>query len=167
MSPLPQKLFAHEYIDYMCVGVFVWLFIIGFIYSGAHRPVWPVYGEYSYVPVQRWIHNLEHGAVVAVYHPCVNKRQLDDFRKLVKNCLYRHIITPYEKLDAERPFALIAWGRSLEMSVVDRELVVGFIRMNAKQGPEKMSRNGQYNGGVTEPAKVVSDIDDNNLCPNM
>lgn len=135
--------------------------------SGAHRPVWPVYGEYSYVPVQRWVHNLEHGAIVAAYHPCVNERLLDDFRNLVKKCLYRHIITPYEKLTTERPFALIAWGRSLEISVIDREIVVGFVRMNALQGPEKVSRDGQYNGGILELAKVVSDDDDNNLCPNM
>lgn len=117
--------------------------------------------------MQRWLHNLEHGAIVAVYHPCVNKRQLDEFRKLVKSCLYRHIITPYEKLDAERPFALIAWGRSLEMSVVVRDICIGFIRMNALQGPEKNSRNGQYRSGMIEPAKIVSDPGDNNLCPNM
>lgn len=110
---------------------------------------------------------MEHGAIVAAYHPCVNKRQLDDFRKLVKNCLYRHIITPYEKLDPERPFALIAWGRSLEMSVVVHNICIGFIRMNALQGPEKVARNGQYRAGIIEQAKIVSDIDDNNLCPNM
>lgn len=138
-----------------------------FFYSGTHRGVWPVYGEYSYVPVQRWIHNLEHGAIVAAYHPCCNQRQLNDFRKLVKNCLYRHIITPYEKLDAKRPFALIAWGRSLEMSVVHSQLVIAFIRMNALQGPEKTSRNGQYNSGILEQAKIVSDQDDNSLCPKM
>lgn len=137
------------------------------VFSGTHRSVWPLYGEYSYVPVQRWIHNLEHGAIVAVYHPCVNKRQLDDFRKMVKKCLYRHIITPYELLDAQRPFALIAWGRSLEMSVVYPELIVGFIRMNALQGPEKIARNGQYRAGMIEQAKIVSDKDDNSLCPNM
>lgn len=138
-----------------------------FVCSGTHRAVWPVYGEYSYVPVQRWLHNLEHGAIVATYHPCVNQRQLDDFRNLIKKCLYRHIITPYEKLTAERPFALIAWGRSLEMSVVDHEIIIGFIRMNALQGPEKVSRNGQYNKGIMEQAKIVSNADDANLCPNM
>lgn len=135
--------------------------------SGTHRYVWPAYGEYSYVPVQRWVHNLEHGAIVAAYHPCVNKRQLDDYRKLVKKCLYRHIITPYENLDAERPFALIAWGHSLEMSVVSSELIVVFIRMNALQAPERISRNGQYTLGIMEHAKFVSDKDDNSLCPNM
>lgn len=106
---------------------------------------------------------------MAVYHPCVNKRQLNDFRKLVKQCLYRHVITPYEQLDADRPFALIAWGRSLELSVIDREVVVGFIRMNALQGPEKVARNGQYNSGIIDRATIIqnSDENDNNLCPNM
>lgn len=81
--------------------------------------------------------------------------------------MYRHIITPYEHLDAERPFALIAWGRSLEMSVVHSQLVIAFIRMNALQGPERVSRNGQYTGGIIEQAKIVSDENDNSLCPNM
>lgn len=137
------------------------------MHSGTHRSVWPVYGEYEYVPVQRWVHTLEHGAIVAAYHPCVNKRQLDEFRKLVKKCLYRHIITPYEKLDAQRPFALIAWGQSLEMSVVNKDVIVVFIRMSALQGPEKISRTGQYNAGIIEMAKIVSDKDDKGLCPNM
>lgn len=97
----------------------------------------------------------------------MNKRQLEDFRKLVKNCLYRHIITPYEKLVAERPFALIAWGQSLEMSVIDHNIVILFIRMRALQGPEKVSRNGQYSSGIIEAAKYVSDVDDKSLCPNM
>uniref|UniRef100_V5ID89 Secreted protein n=2 Tax=Ixodes ricinus TaxID=34613 RepID=V5ID89_IXORI len=29
-----------------------------------HRPLWPRYGEYNYVPPQRWLHSIEHGAVV-------------------------------------------------------------------------------------------------------
>lgn len=136
-------------------------------FSGTHRLILPVYGEYTYLPAQRWIKSLEHGGIVAVYHPCVNKRQLNDLRKLIKQCLYRHIITPYEKLDAERPFALIAWGRSLEMSVVDRELVVAFIRMNALQGPKRTVQNALYTGGIIEQAKIVSDKDDNSLCPNI
>lgn len=81
--------------------------------------------------------------------------------------MYRHIITPYEKLSADRPFVLIAWGRSLEMSYVDHQLIIGFIRMNALQGPEKLAKNGQYNGGLIEKAKTVSNADDENLCPFM
>lgn len=134
--------------------------------SGAHRQLWLEYGEYDYAPKQRWIHNLEHGAIVFLYHPCANKRQLNKFRKIVKGCLYRHIITAYEKLDPDRPFALVAWGKSLEMSYMVREHVVGFIRLNAIQAPERIGKNGQYNGGIIERAKSVSD-DDQNLCPGM
>lgn len=138
-----------------------------FSFSGTHRPNWPVYGEYDYVPVQRWIHTLEHGGIVALYHPCANKRQLNKLKDLVKSCLFRHVITAYEKLTPEHPIALVAWGKSLEMSYVDPEVVKVFIRMNALQGPEKTSRDGQYNHGLIENASVVSDINDSNLCPGL
>ena len=26
---------------------------------GPHRPLWPLWGEYEFVPVQRWLHALE------------------------------------------------------------------------------------------------------------
>lgn len=28
---------------------------------GDHRPLWPIFGEYKFVPPQRWLHNIEHG----------------------------------------------------------------------------------------------------------
>lgn len=80
--------------------------------------------------------------------------------------MYRHIITPYEKLLPDHPFALVAWGKSLEMSYIHRELIIAFIRMNALQAPERIGKNGQYNSGLIEKAKTVSD-DDQNLCPLM
>lgn len=43
---------------------------------GAHRPLWPKYGEYEFCPVQRWLHSIEHGAVVLLYHPCANKNEV-------------------------------------------------------------------------------------------
>jgi len=33
--------------------------IILLIPSGDHRPVWPKFGEYIFVPPQRWLHNIE------------------------------------------------------------------------------------------------------------
>ena len=68
---------------------------------GDHRPLWPVYGEYKYVPVQRWLHSLEvlrkrkrkfkkinfvffllsfkHGSIVMLYHPCSHPMEVIDF----------------------------------------------------------------------------------------
>jgi Protein of unknown function (DUF3105) len=85
----------------------------------------------------------------------------------VRGCLRRHIITPYEHLSSERPFALAAWGTSLEMSVIDTQLIVAFIKNFAKTGPEKTSRDGQYKVELLEPAKIITDADDFALCPNV
>lgn len=62
--------------------------------------------------------------------------------------------------------ALVAWGKSLEMSVVVPEIVIRFIKENALRGPEKTATNGQYEKLLINHADVVSTIDDSVLCPN-
>lgn len=97
----------------------------------------------------------------------MNFMQVNKLKELVKKCLYRYVITPSERLDQWRPFALVAWGKSVEMSVIDADVVMGFIRMNALQGPEKVSRDGQYDQALISKAAVVTTQDDELLCPNM
>lgn len=132
---------------------------------GPHRPLWPKYGEYKFLPKQRWLHNLEHGAIVMLYHPCANKEEVKRLRLLVTGCLYRHIITPYTLLDHNRPLALLAWGSRFQMSKVQPQLVVQFIRGSALRGPEHKSTDGQFDFELRKPAAVVSDQDDHTLCP--
>jgi Protein of unknown function (DUF3105) len=134
---------------------------------GYHRPLWAAYGEYTYLPPQRWLHNLEHGAIVFLYHPCANKNLVEKLKRLVKSCLYRYLITPYRNLTAERPFALVGWATSLEFGVIDQQTFTDFIKKYAKSGPEKTSRNGQYKEFLIEPAKFVSDADDSEICLKM
>ena len=43
---------------------------------GPHRPNWASFGEYSYCPPERYQHNLEHGCVIMLYHPCLDKQQV-------------------------------------------------------------------------------------------
>ncbi|CAG2113541.1 unnamed protein product [Medioppia subpectinata] len=43
---------------------------------GDHRPLWPVFGEYKFVPKQRWLHNIEttsagHQLYPKAYHNAV------------------------------------------------------------------------------------------------
>lgn len=71
-------------------------------FSGTHRPLWPKYGEYKYVPKQRWLHNLEHGAIVMLYHPCADEREIAKLKRIIQKCLFRHIITPYNGLTTDR-----------------------------------------------------------------
>nr|XP_050849830.1 uncharacterized protein LOC127063748 isoform X3 [Vespula vulgaris] len=69
---------------------------------GTHRALWPVYGEYKFLPKQRWLHSMEHGAVVMLYHPCANPLEVKRLKSLIKGCLRRHIITPYNLLEEDR-----------------------------------------------------------------
>lgn len=134
---------------------------------GAHRPLWAKYGEYMFLPIQRWLHNVEHGAIVLLYHPCANVQELTLLKNIVKKCLFRHIITPYILLTMDYPFALVAWGHSLEMSIVDPSLAISFIKEHALRGPETKFDDGQYDYKLMEHAEVISNEEDSHLCPNM
>uniref|UniRef100_A0A1I7XTN0 Uncharacterized protein n=1 Tax=Heterorhabditis bacteriophora TaxID=37862 RepID=A0A1I7XTN0_HETBA len=152
---------------------------------GDHRPNWAKYGEYLYLPVQRWMHNLEHGTIVLLYHPCVDQGELSKLREIVTKCLYRHIITPYNKLSDRlvgfyrskmtlffnfsidlilQPLALVAWGAKLEMNQVISQQAIDFIKMHARIAPEDLFKNGLYDRYLIRPAVKVNDDMDNDLC---
>ncbi|KAL6727996.1 hypothetical protein Aduo_009813 [Ancylostoma duodenale] len=134
---------------------------------GDHRPNWARYGEYLYVPEQRWLHNLEHGSIILLYHPCADQTELQKLRHIVTSCLYRHVITPYNKLAKERPFALVSWGAMMGMGFVEEQKVISFIKEHARVAPEDLSKDGIYDQFLIHPAAVVSDEMDNNLCPSL
>lgn len=134
---------------------------------GNHRPNWARYGEYLYVPEQRWLHNLEHGAIILLYHPCVNQAELNRLRSIVANCLYRHVITPYNKLSETRPLALVSWGSKLEMNFVDVQTAVSFIKTHARIAPEDISRDGIYDDYLIHAARIVSDEMDSGICSSF
>ncbi|XP_015784093.1 uncharacterized protein LOC107361735 [Tetranychus urticae] len=135
---------------------------------GDHRPLWPVFGEYKYVPPQRWLHNIEHGAVVMLYHPCAHPFMVNRLRAIVRGCIRKHIITPYVHLDPDRPLALISWGCSLKINYVKRQEIVNFIRTTALHGPEgKYAKEGQFTKNLIKIATVPkgSNYNDTQLCP--
>uniref|UniRef100_A0A182SQC1 39S ribosomal protein L54, mitochondrial n=1 Tax=Anopheles maculatus TaxID=74869 RepID=A0A182SQC1_9DIPT len=90
--------------------------------------------------------------------------QVDELKRIVKECLYRHVITPSQLPNKDRPFALVTWHATLEFSVLERTIVESFIEKYALKGPEQTHRDGQYDHLLVEPAKVVSTIDDSTLC---
>lgn len=135
-----------------------------------HRPLWPVFGEYKYVPPQRWLHNIEHGAIVMLYHPCTHPYYVNELRSIVRGCIRKHIVTPYVHLSPERPLALVAWGCRYEMSTVDQEEVVAFIKEKALKGPEAFyPKEGQYTHMLIKTAvpPVGSDMNDTVICPGL
>ncbi|XP_023307778.2 uncharacterized protein LOC111689544 isoform X1 [Lucilia cuprina] len=136
---------------------------------GAYRPLAPKYGSYSYLPPQRWLHSLADGAIVLLYHPCAFAGQIDQLQNTLKGCLYRHIITPSQQLTPQRPLALLAWGKSLQMSVVDDAIAVKFIKDNAKLGfrqkQQKLKLSSKmYDAGLLTEAHLVTDEQDEEIC---
>merc|ERR1712212_228001 len=139
-------------------------------HHGDHRPVWPKFGEYKFVPVQRWLHNIEHGAVVMLYHPCTHYTLVDKLRKIVTGCIRKHIITPYHALSENQPLALVAWGCRLLMSDANEKTVVEFIQQKGLKGPEgTYPKEGQYTHQLIHLATAPpgSDMNDSVLCPKQ
>ncbi|XP_078681587.1 uncharacterized protein LOC144916332 isoform X1 [Branchiostoma floridae x Branchiostoma belcheri] len=138
-------------------------------HSGMHRPKWAKYGTYKYLPPQRWLHNIEHGAVVALYDPCAPQTQVDVLKQTVRRCLRKHIITPYTKLTHTYPFALSAWGCTLEMAHINVTEVQGWIVQHALQSGEESreTKDGQYSHWLLQAADVVSDLQESVICPDI
>ena len=142
---------------------------------GPHRPNWASFGEYrycsqvfrgefmslgfSYLPMERWQHNLEHGCIVLLYHPCLDQHevgtiihysltpppQVTTVKRVLSGCLRKHIITPSRLPTLSRPVILIAWGFYLEFQFKDLSRMKSFISTHALGGPEgNYSKDGLY-----------------------
>lgn len=131
---------------------------------GPHRPAWAKYGEYKFLPRQRWLHNLEHGSVVMLYHPCTHPVLVQRMRTVLKGCLFRHIISPYNLVPMDRPIVLVTWGNRLYMNDVDTKLATDYIKKYANHAKETTARDGQYDHLLIEAAEVISP-DDISICP--
>ena len=119
--------------------------------SGSHRPMWAKWGEYEYLPPERWLHNLEHGGIAFLYHPCAPQEMIDQLRALARSIpdddfgAFCWVMTPYDQL--RTPIAVIAWEWSLEMSCVSEEELKTFISRTYRQAPEEIARDGSYELG--------------------
>jgi len=137
---------------------------------GDHRPVWPKFGEYSFVPHQRWLHNIEHGAVVMLYHPCAHHSLVQKLRALVTGCIRKHIISPSSLVAEDKPLVLVAWGCRLSMASVDEKEVSDFIKKHGLKGPEgTYPKEGQYTQNLVKLAEAPpgSTIEDSVICPKF
>jgi hypothetical protein len=64
-----------------------------------------------------------------------------------------------------QPLALVTWGCRLTMSTVQLGIAKNFIKQHALRGPEKVSREGQYDLDLEVPADILTDVEDSVLCP--
>jgi len=110
--------------------------------------MWGRWGEYEYMPPQRYIHNLEHGGIAILYHPCVEKEIVDSLRALACSIpdddggAFRWVLTPY--VDLPSNIAVVAWEWTYLNDCFDAVTINEFIDEHYRNAPEDFYYNGSY-----------------------
>ena len=106
--------------------------------SGQHNSCWGDWGVHdAELRTERWVHNLEHGGVVFLYH--CEPACPDDVQTLAKFVSERPLalLTPYARLPTK--FAVVSWGVRLLSSCLDIEAFAAFYAAHVNRGREMVS----------------------------
>jgi hypothetical protein len=105
--------------------------------GGNHNPCWGQWRVYDTpLPVENWVHNLEHGGVVLLYNcPDGCKAEVSDLSDFV-GAHPRTLLTKYTDMD--KRFAVIAWEYRLLMDDLDLDAVDEFYVAHFDQAPESI-----------------------------
>lgn len=79
------------------------------IFSGTHRPLWPRYGEYKFVPRQRWVHNLE-------VNNCIAHLEMSCFVYLQLDLKYGLSVLGFDIMSNGKPKLTFQWDLLLPSS---------------------------------------------------
>jgi hypothetical protein len=106
--------------------------------GGPHNSCWGNWGvQDTELPPERWVHNLEHGGVVFLYH-CEEACDADvESLKALVAAHPRTILTSYAQLPTR--FAVVAWGHRIESDCVDAQAFEAFYDEHFDRGPESIS----------------------------
>lgn len=109
-----------------------------------HRGMWARWGEYRSLPPQRWLHNLEHGGIAFLYHPCADASVVDALRAIARDQGddFRWILTPYADLPSA--VAVVAWEWRYQAECVQVDEIEQFISQRHGMAPEDIASDGRY-----------------------
>jgi len=128
---------------------------------GRHRERWAKWGEYEFLPEARWMHNLEHGSIIFLYNPCLNKASLCAIRRFIQKWQqklgeiewenggetlqdgFRFILTPFK--DLATPMAMVAWGHIYASKCFNSADMDDFVQRYYRMGVEDWPPGGAYN----------------------
>ncbi|MCA9560945.1 MAG: DUF3105 domain-containing protein [Myxococcales bacterium] len=119
--------------------------------SGDHRGQWARWGEYDYLPPQRWLHNLEHGGAALLYHPCAPAETVDALRAYAdgrpddEGGPFRYVLTPYP--DLPTTVAVVTWTWRWQAECVRPDEMDDFLDQTYRTAPEDIGSDGSYDTG--------------------
>jgi hypothetical protein len=115
---------------------------------GPHRPEWAKWGAYKFLPPQTWIHNLEHGGVVLLYHPCTPPDVVAQLRQWAHDHApdgggpLRWVLTPYPGLP--QPVMAVTWGWRYGAACVRPAELDAFLQAHYRKATEDVGTSGGY-----------------------
>lgn len=115
---------------------------------GNHRGMWAEWGEYKYLPPERWLHNLEHGGAAVLYHPDAPKATIEGLRQFVqtrpadKGGKFRYVLTPFPGL--KTTVAVVTWGWKFEAACFDGNGIEAFLKLHYRKAPEDFGFPGDF-----------------------
>ena len=102
---------------------------------------WGVYEQE--IPPETWVHNLEHGGLVILYHcvtPCPDlAQQLREVSATFPRSKWGHVkllVAPYGQLKSR--LAILAWAWIEELDDFDRARLLRAYSARVDQGPEDL-----------------------------
>jgi hypothetical protein len=123
-----------------------------------HRQMWPKWGQYTYLPTERWLHHVEHGGIALLYQPCLNERDVCRLQRFASapgaitmvqpnyrgGTAFRWVLTPYPGL--AKKFAIASFGKVLLRDCFNESEAAEFVHDNYGHGDieKNMFTNGQY-----------------------
>jgi len=105
--------------------------------GGPHNSCWGEYGVHD-TPLadERWVHNLEHGAVVYLYRcPDGCDAEVQDLADLASS---RPLALVTEYLDLPTRFGAVAWGVRLLTDAFDQDAFEAFYAAHSDHAPESI-----------------------------
>jgi len=138
---------------------------------GRHRERWPKWGEYEYLPTQRWLHAIEHGGFAFLYNHCLKPKDLCLIRRYIQKWKhrmehgdlqnsrmrgsdrgagknegpgeFRFVMTPFRHL--QRAFAVMSWGEMYMSKGFNEATLDEFVEKNYRKAWEDFQTPGMYN----------------------
>ncbi|XP_076817736.1 uncharacterized protein LOC143463210 [Clavelina lepadiformis] len=136
--------------------------------SGPHREAWAVFGEYDYLPPGRYVHNLEHGGVVFLYHPCTPDEMVEKLRHVAVTCTWKYNLSKYPKiLNITSPMAVVVYGCVYKMSYVKASDIRSWIRHNQHSPEANENAQGPYSYGLIHRSDPPKENGNSGYCPDL
>jgi len=123
-----------------------------------HRDNWAMWGEYTYLPNERWVHNAEHGAAVFLFDSCVHDEDVCQIRDYVSQRpadgggAFRWVISPYHSGQHERvesplihfTLFIVTYSFVLASHCFDASTANEFLSRHYREAYEDLPMGGYY-----------------------